>query len=678
MAVQKLTKQQTAVRRVLDQLRGTQRLRKLISKRSEDRLGFLAELFPNQTRRILKSLLFFHLNDVSPTRIQVPKSLHEPRNRKILKCLASNDYALLERLSPDGVLDLSRGVKVGKLGHADLTEKFDDYQIIKGLREKFFIKAESPDVEAEREFKEFVGKDAEFSNLVLFHLLWKVRGLIYRTGEIRDLARQNSNLTAQLNAQAVLINTADFLRDACDHLPVRVNGMKNEILQASGLVRRFNTPAANSKLVRITRILEGVMMAQESRRIVRERSSGIKEPANLIEEELTRLAKRRYKISISPDGIWVIPQAGYRSRGPIRRKQIISPQVPAEKVERRTQHIIDGISQEIAVNAGYLTRLKALAKRLDTAEPVNYQALLLDLSLVRAEYARGIVFQKQKIVIILEAAVDLARAASRSIRGEKRLLRFTASILFLATAALNERNGILLRQLQLMIPKKALLNEIIAQNIRRDTNIRSFVEILKSSLTNRKMMNSSLRATQLRSLAIKTKRSILDVQYQEEGIKRTLVRLDSLIKQLTDVRRLVQRKERSRNVLVNLRRRCEIEIKRFKALGHYGRIVPYKRYVLDIVREKLGEIRRINDDINQTLAAALRNALLIQYDLEHKHEAEDSVLIVEFLGNYVGLFNAVVEMAADYLTVLSKNGKVLGQADIFDVRKLELRTLEEV
>jgi hypothetical protein len=674
-----LTRQRTAVRRVLNQLRGTGRLRKLISKECEDRLGFLAELFPNQTRQILKNLLFFHQANMTPTRIKVAKNLHEPRNRKLLKCLAGSDYELLERFDSDGVLDLSRGAKIGKLGYEDLTKNFKDYQTLKVLRQKFFIKAENPDVKAEKEFKDFVTQDPEFSNLVLFHLLWKVRTLIYRAGEIRSLARQNDDLTTQLNTQAFLINAADFLNDVCDHLPIRVNGMKNGILQVAGLIRRFNTPAANSKLVRLSQILENVITARETRRIIKERSSGIKEPANLIEEELTRLAKRRYKISISPDGIWVIPQAGYRPKGPVRRKQIINPHVPAEKVERRTQHIIDGISQEIAVNAGYLTKLKALAKRLDSAElPVNYQALLLDLNLVHAEYARGIVREKQKIVIILEAAIDLVKAASRSINGEKRLLRFTAAILFLATSALNERNRILLRQLQLMLPKQELLDEIIASNIRRDTHIRSFVEILKSSLTNKKMMNSTYYAARLRRLATDMKRTILSGGYQEEGIQCIAARLKDLVFLLNSISKQIQRKNKCRDILINLRLRWQIEIKRFRALERHDRVPPYKRYVLDTVRERLGEIRRLNDNINQSLAAALKEALLIQYDLQHKYEKENAVASMEFLEGYTSLFDAVVAMDAEYLTVLSRDGEILCQAHVFDVRKLGLRTLEEV
>ncbi|MFH1683531.1 MAG: hypothetical protein ABIA67_01475 [Candidatus Margulisiibacteriota bacterium] len=682
MAREVTLKQNRAVRRVVDVLRGPGRLRQLITLQSEENLQKHAVDRPAPTRALLKNLLRLERLAVPITRIIVPESLSKLQNRELFARLGEMGF-VLELIDEAGVLDLRRaGLKMNP-GYIDLTLEFEEYEILRELRSSF---------QDEKNLKA-LKKDVEISDLTLYCNLWMVRVLLYKVGELKAAAKWEENPTAEGEARAIMDNAAKFLDELSRDFPTKRKELLKKISGAASLLGAFNNPAANAALVSVTGRLEELIETQEGNRIQRERRSGKRPPKNMFEEELVRLAQRRYNISFSPGGIWVIPQGGFRREGPVRQKKIIDHRVDAEKVTRRTQHIIDSVTEGIVINAHFRAMLEGFVEVLRSSTTIDYEQVLNGLAKSFLAYEKGIVRPKFKTKLMLKLALELVKTASvcRDQKAERRLLNFAGSMLRMAAREIAKLNGNLAGQLQMIAAKQELLMEIVAQSLVRDANLQTFSGSLVNSLTNSKMMNSIGMAGQLRQLAVDVADALEIDEQSPTGMRRAGKRINELVSLLAKVRRLIREKDQFRKNFRIARTRYKIELENIKAAGksdieaaqeelesikqrYKARLAALREKGIKYAQEKLESIKEHNANIAKTLGEAAKEALLIQYNLVNKYVEEDEEARISFLAEHQEIFDRIKQMDAVSLTVYGSRGEELGTASPFDVWRLGLTT----
>ena len=659
----KLSKAESAVSRVLNQLRHGRRLRSLITRGSQLNLHYLAYQHANPTRAFLKNLLRMDALAVPIERIVIPESLSEFQNRDLLKQLGRP--RILFDLVQGGVLDLRRAGLKSKPGYRDLTREFEEYQTLEKLRDSF-----------QGNNLEILRSDPEISNLTLYYNLWMVRVLLYRAGEQKSAANKEGNFTALAEAKDVMAKLGGFLEELCAHFPVRKPQYQAWMIKAAGLIRDFNNPAADLVLTTVTERLEKQIENQEITRVRRERRSRKRRPKNIIEEELVHLAQRRYKISFSPEGTWLIPEGGFRRVGPALQRQVISHRVDPEKVVRREQHKLDEISQRIAVNADFRSMLEGFARILRSPNPIDHDQVISAIAGSCAAYEQGKVRPKLKIKLTLKVALELVKTSElfENKEAQKRLRKFAGTMLDMAARQLGILNGNLGVQLRRIAAKQRLQMEIIAQNMVRDANLRTFSEAVLRSITNRKIMNSAGRAGAMRQLAVAAKQTLLIKDETEEGIKRSAERVKHIVNLFAKVRRLINEKDKFRNAISNARKRYAVEAKHLRAGGNEDKLSDLTLQAVEIARENLKSLAGHNEEIAFTLAEIAREALLIQYDLAHKHSEENTEEQFEFLADHQSVFSGISELNRGYSMTYGAQGEELGLAHGFDIWRLKLRT----
>lgn len=646
-------------------IRGERPLRKVISRRAELRLRFLAEVCPAQTRRILKNLLFLHDAGRPIQKISVADELYSPRNRRLLDCLAANFYGLEERISAEGTVDLASGAKHGKLGYEDLTAGFDEYQLIAELRPTY-----------QGQNRRMIEADREINDLTLYYVNWKLRVFLYKIGEQKSAARGEGNEVAELEARAKMVRVADYLQELATDYPVLSDGIREKISRAAEQLRGFNNPAADAALVPVTLYLEKRIEEQETKRIRKERASGIARPQNILEEELLRLAERRYKASFSPNGAWILPQGGFRGAGAVMRKSIIDHHIPEEKVVRREQHRIDRITRQIAINAHHISVFGTMAELLATGEEPVYQKAASSLARGYLAYEKGIVRAKFKAKLMLKLALELVGNARicRAPKARLRLGQFAAAMLRMVARELVGLNAELGRQLQKITAKQGLVVKIITRQLARDANIRSFSETLLEALSDKKAMNSILMATELRQMAF----DLIAAPGMEEGappgIRRVRERAGQLADIFTQVGGLIQEKNGYRESFSRTRDRFQCEYHILAASGQEEKIGPLRIQAVAMGGKDIKNISICNQKINAALVEAAKQAILMQHDLATKFQDESAEAQLIFLAEQRSIISQVEALDAGYQKVFGAHGEDLGDACSFDIGELKLKT----
>lgn len=675
-------KQHRAVRRVVDALRGQSRLRQFITLRSEKVLQNQAVDRPAPTRAFLKNLLRLERLAIPISQVVVPDKLTEFQNQELLGRLGEMGF-VFKLIDEAGVLDLRRAGLKRNLGHRDLTLEFEEYEILQELRSSF----------QDEKNLEVLKKDVEISDLTLYYNLWVVRVLLYKVGELKAATKREGNPTAEGEARSIMVNIAGFLEEVSNNFPTRRDDLLDKISRAAARLREFNNPAANAALVSANTRLEKVIEKQEKLRILRERRSSKRIPKNIFKEELLHLAERRYKISFSADGIWVIPQGGFRRKGPVRQKRIINHHVDTEKVLRRTQHIVDSITEGIAANSHFRAMLEGFAQVLRSLATIDYKQVLAGLAKSFLAYENGIVRPKFKTKLMLKLALELVRTASvcRDPKAEKRLLGFAGSMLKMAARELVSLNRNLAVQLQRLAAKQELVTEIVARNLVRDANLRAFSGSLVNSLTNRRMMNSLGLAFKLRQLAVDAGKALQIDEHSPVGIQRAGKRIKRLVNLLAKIRRLIQEKDQFRRNYRRARTRYTIELENIKAARkgdlaaaqeelesinqrYQARLVTLREKAIKYAQEKLESIKEHNANIAETLGEAAKEALLIRYDLANRYDEENEEAQIPFLAQHQEIFDKIAGLDAEYEIVYGSRGEELGTASSFDVWRLGLKT----
>ena len=652
-----------AIGRVIDRLRRGSRRRGLITLQSERNLANLASVHPGYTRDLLRTLRGFDFLAIPVEKIIVPRRLAEVQNREVLPQLGRVGF-VMQLLDANGVLDLRRAGIKNQLGHIDYRETFEDHQILQELRASF-----------EGKNLEVIQRDREINNLTLYHNLWMVRVLLYKIALQKAVAIAEENITALAETRAIIANIGGFLHEMVAGFPIVLEGARDRVSRAAELLDQFNDPAASATLVAITERLEREIGVVEKARVSRQRQSGRRAPRNVIEEELVHLAQRRYRLTISPNGNWVLPQAGFRRVGPVLQRQVIDHRVEPDAVVRREQHIIDSITERIAINADAIATFRGVIELLETDGEIDYEFVASSLARCLLSYEKGRVRTKFKTRLMLKLALELVKTAALCHEqvAEERLRSFASSMLSLAEPQLVVLNNNLGGQLRRISVRQHLEMAIIAQNLDRDANLRSFSEAILGVVTQRRIMNSIGLTGELRQLAVDVSSSLEVDEHTELGIQRTKDRAQTLVNLFAKTRRLIMQKDRFRQQIERARTRYQVAARDLRASGRTGENDALRELAIEYARGKLVSLREHNAEIARTLRRVAVVAALIKYDLANKYADEDADVKALYLEEYDGLLARIDQLDAEYQSVFGARGEDLGLAHSFDIWRLGLR-----
>jgi len=647
-------KHQISVRRVMDILRGERPLEELITPDSEKRLIDLAVQFPTEIRKFLKALVALHYRGLRLSQIVVPANLGETQNREVLKRLGSSEF--LSGLIENGVLDLRKAGLKEKIRVRDLTEGFEDYKIMREVRDSY-----------QGENLEFIKEDFEIREITLYQNLWSMLSVIYFAGEIRAAARAGKDphgleeenavyslVSAELENLAKNFPMEGVLLEIPEEFPFGENSPASRIARAAELFRKGNHPAAKLGLRTLAERLETEIGILETKRLERERATPVKRPENVIGESLLAFAKARHQISFD-GGFWIIPEGKCFREGPAIVKKRVPHKVAEEKVVRREQHKYESISRKIPVNSDFKLILETLSRALRRGTGVNLDEMLAALKRTFKAYELGKVREKFRAKLMVKLAINLIRTAGMvdDPAGKTRLMSFAATACEMTARQLDILNAVLARQLTFIAPKIKLETEIIAQHLVRDTNLLIFSNSLMNSITNRRMMNDAVKAWILHRLASNA-RSVLTVdESTEPGIRRCAERIEEIRKKFARIGGMNQTKEKFRKAIIDARENYE------EAL---------RRDALQIVRENLAKITGYNKEIEELLRSIAREALLIRYEVEHKAQTELNTDDVNaYLDGQAELFEAIARAHSNYRIAIGSKGDVLGEAHPYDI-----------
>jgi len=258
-------KQHQAVRRVIDILRGKRPLRQIVSRTSELNLRMLAEVMPNQTRAILKNLLFLKFMEGISQGMSVPDGLYSHLNREILKRAANDLNYLLGLRNGKGVIDFSKAGIKRKIGYIDLTPKIKKPSLAEQI-ERIGLRTEIIKI-ADR------GGDMEFGDLMLFEALLNASIELFRIGETRSWAKRTGDREIHEQFQRQMLEYAEKLNSLIAAFPfggVDYRQMAKEKLEITrNLVLKMNNPAGDSTLAGLIRKISKILENHEKARVER-------------------------------------------------------------------------------------------------------------------------------------------------------------------------------------------------------------------------------------------------------------------------------------------------------------------------------------------------------------------------------------------------------------------------
>jgi len=653
-------------------LRQGRPLRQVIDKRSEKNLQLMAAQQPDETAFILDQLFRLHSLSQTPDKISVAKGLSASQ---VIEQLGSGLGPWLALMGEGRELAFKKLKLKGELPEpaddfAPPNVRLQEYEEVQTLTELKRSFAE--------ENRSFLEKDEEIAKLTLFNLAWRTRIMLYKMQETLAAEKKLPEVPEENLGRPAVYLLVDLLRQVSVDFPYWPGAPISKIEEAGSLILAGNFPAADATLVSLTDQLDKELEKLEGGRLRDELAARQPVPDRLLDAELLELAKKRYKISFTTAGLWMIPEKGFRKVGPVLQGRVIDHSVSEDKVVRREQHQIDGITEEIGANAHFYAVLTGLAELFTCLpEQVEYEPAQTLLARGFLAYEHGQVRQKFKVKLMVKLALELVGTAARyREKGtQKRLLGFAAAMLRLSARQLLARNDVLGNQLRHIVVKQQVAMAIITRNLVRDNNLRALSESLTQSLTNRDMINWPPLPIELRRLVVEARNALTIDETTEPGIKSAAERLGNLVGLFAKITRLIGEK-RALKRRIDAARHDHRQV--FRGLGETGEnAVRTGDRAIAYTADLLKEIERINEAITFTIAQAAKKALLIRYDLAHKNDLAESVADQQkWLEKELALFNAIGRLDATYQIVIDARGNEIGVAHPSDARSLKLRTVE--
>lgn len=606
-----------------------------MAKTTKINLGWFTRLFPQQARMFLKTAKGLGIKE-----IVVPARLLEPQNSGLRTELGKPEF-LAKLVDGQGRLDLRRSGLEAKPGYHDLTADFEDYQTLLSLREMFSGKN-----------AEIIVNDPEIAKSVLNYSLLMVLNQLHLAGEKRAAALNDGNATLFCEARTTIIWLAEFVNGTINEYKNEStnNTFKSDLERIVQLLRAENNPAAKLILHKLIDRLEKELAGLERQRLGRSRYSLFDLFALTASgRDLPDVAAKRYGLSKSSDGKWVLPQRGFKKAGPVKQQWLIDHQVAEADLLRREQHRIDEISQDLALNISNTLAFREMAGFLEeTPLLVNYEQYLSRIALAQVNYEQAVVRPKVKVKLMLKLAFDLVQTAQNAKEeSRERLVSFAAAMLRLSAVQLEQRDQELEKQLVRIFIKKQFLQSLIEPDKLSENTLKIFSILTANGLAQQRVMGS-----------VPLLNELIDLNRQVKlGLEGASPRIKTIFDQLAMIRRLIIEQQARRNRIAALR---------------YDRNLT-KQQKIDLAKQELAALAQANGEISATVTACAKEALMIRYDLEHKDNLGDQVAIDEFLTVNLGHFVALGRLNEGYLPVVSRDGQGLGLAHPYDVKVLKLQ-----
>ncbi|MFA4967423.1 MAG: hypothetical protein WC624_04315, partial [Candidatus Margulisiibacteriota bacterium] len=550
-------------------------------------------------------------------RMIFPRALDSSKHCHVIRSFLSDPAYAMSLVSEEGVLDFGRELKRYK--------QLDELRPVFGPEN---IKA--------------MGGSVEIRTRNLYQTLMIIRGMLYLEEEKKSAASLEGNEMEAARCRAMIKAIAYFIDDFADNFPLRGIPYKGDsqdpaiarkLKSAAGLLGKGNTAPVDNSIRTLTDKLNNELKRLESQRMTGEKSARPphqQKPKRSIAETLIDLAKRQYKIVVSPDGTYIIPQGTFKSNGEVNIRCYSGHRVPEEKVVRWTQHQIESISAQIAINTDFMNMLQSFVQILRSQDEIDYEHLKAGLEHSHENYKRGIVDNKFRASIFIGLAMQLIPSAERT--PEKRILQFISDILEIAGNELNALNQILGNQLHSIALKQKVEEAIIANKLMRDANLLAVTRPLIATLAGRHIMNQPHIAWIYRNTIAAAISGLKTDDTTEPGLIRLKGRLKTIRDNLAMIGNLNQKKEKMREETRKVRRDAAADIHFFKERGQRDKLESSQRAAVDHAKRYLQEIKAINDKIALGLETAVTETLLLLYEIDHKNDAQ---LIDEDLEAYL-------------------------------------------
>lgn len=627
-------KQNLAVRRVMTALRGDQRLRSLITKRSEDVLRHQAVMHPGLTRAFLKNLLRMQALALPITKLVIPKNLAKLQNKGVFNQLGNRGF-LFQLIDENGVLDLRKAGLRTKHHGRNYSPGFEplsmeDYQVILDEHSSEFI------------------KDEELANLFLFKAILRARIDLYKAGERRSAQKakgEDVGITPELQ------RVKDFLDFLATNFPFDTVGkqnIKDGIEIASRLISDNNHPAANTTLASRTPALERILQQQTKDRVRRSRRA------------------RGWKVSHRGRGIWQIYQSGHRkTKTGLLRRKVVKFQVPTAKLLSMIQHEIDSINKEIQRNKEIIAELTRIQELL----PECWDELL-ELYLEFTSYLS--LTKKEKVLPELEGALELATIPSDS----EQPLRLAKDLLELAKMDVESRQKELHAQRSRFEQLEIATEEKIGRELEKMAN-----QICKAFANPQILLqkNHLLRLDQRLGGMLGTffndemrEPWLGQAKSRVVGVKKALPKIGGLLDQKLElVEQIRQERERYKTEGTKIWR---------SQMTYEQKQIQFAELDSRSFRIVSSHLRRI-DDLNRQLVDRLVKAgrfiLLMRWNFQNRHGKQ--IGRRTFFRKNRALWLSIQDLNSDRVEVLSKDNRVvLGRIARQDAEAMGFKNIREI
>jgi hypothetical protein len=665
-------KQHQVVRRVLETLRRGRPLRDVASRESELRLRFLAEIKPTETRKILQNILFLHYQEGAPKALSVPEDLYQPYNRKILNRMGNDLNFLASLIDREGRLSLRPEGFKAEAGYVDHTLQFRDYQLIKNSSEVFLGIP-----------KETLAKDHQLATTALINCMREIYEGITIATDLKGIALAKDDVVSLATARATLIYASRTLKEIHDHLPPRTfleirRQLYTEWSEGKlGLIQLLdwgNNVAAGPKAEKVLSIIEAKLRAVESK-LFQQRASRRRKTS--ITEDILDIVRRKQGISIDAGGLHTIPQSGFRKREGVVVRDKVQPQTPEDKVLRRTDHIIEGITKELRESIS-LRRLLERRKLECFGQKIDPASLLNELARIQERFKEVQVDSKKGVRSKLLCAMRKLFRAKQQGQEEKivrRLVREAGSELNQAVKYLDERLMELGSQLSSMHLKREIEQLIIEIRVDQDRRYLNFSkEIIRDLQDDRYFWKPS---------TMKALRADVALAIEELGdpIELGMQRLKDRLQRMTVVIGALQKLLIGKYRAEDSYRKLKENYRAAKALIDAGRTVEpgittleqLNAQYYEKVREFLRNLAERNYSIKEKRIELMCLAELIKYDIENKYEDADIEKIAEQLAGIEADLLYITDRDSNYVMATAKDGTVLEKVLLRDARKLDLK-----
>jgi hypothetical protein len=383
--------------------------------------------------------------------------------------------------------------------------------------------------------------DEEHSNLKLIRLLRKTHLRFLSLSDIRAKAKITGDQELLGSTELAIDDLLLPLTRARDEIGLSEEGYRKvsrrRIEDAIYFLRVRNTSAANSSIISAYNEIFKQADRLEGKRLKRNGKPKKIDVTTAFGKQMRSLTLSGYKIRISPDGTWRIPQGGFKAAGTEHFKETIPHKVSQDKVVRRNRHIIDSCASELSLNVHNIKLLIFARSILEKGREASQSEIVSVNDIIRntaKSYDKVFVRKKEEVYDRLTESLFAL---------ERGIVKLSLSMVKISINLLNRRNEELSSMIENLTAKGALELSEIQSLLRRDQQIRTTVHNLLSAISHRSAF-SSYQAVEgaAKRIEIFLKGYLTKTPLREYGIKRAIQRFEAAQSLLRRTAELVKEK----------------------------------------------------------------------------------------------------------------------------------------